>query len=56
MPEAVVLDAYSHEVSSAGFWPGVTEWLLLPLLLRRAVATGFDSASIVPRKPSGTGN
>ncbi|HEY8299500.1 MAG TPA: DUF5996 family protein [Methyloceanibacter sp.] len=22
MPEAVVLDAYSHEVSSAGFWPG----------------------------------
>ncbi len=22
MPDAVVLDAYSHEVSSAGFWPG----------------------------------
>jgi hypothetical protein len=22
MPEAVVLDAYSHECSSAGFWPG----------------------------------
>jgi hypothetical protein len=22
MPEAVALDAYSHEVSSAGFWPG----------------------------------
>jgi hypothetical protein len=22
MPEAVTLDAYSHEVSSAGFWPG----------------------------------
>jgi hypothetical protein len=24
MPDAVVLDAYSHEVSSAGFWPGGT--------------------------------
>ena len=42
MPEAVVLDAYSHEVSSAGFWPGGRgDRLPRLLLLCVAVAAGI---------------
>ncbi len=49
MPEAVVLDAYSHEVSSAGFWPG-GQGIDYPAYYSYASPspTGFESAPIRP--------
>jgi hypothetical protein len=49
MPEAVVLDAYSHEVSSAGFWPG-GQGVDYPAYYSYAVPAppGFDSAPVRP--------
>lgn len=49
MPEAVTLDAYSHEVSSAGFWPG-GQGIDYPAYYSYAVPAppGFDSAPIRP--------
>jgi hypothetical protein len=49
MPEAVVLDAYSHEVSSAGFWPG-GQGIDYPAFYSYASPSppGFDAAPIRP--------
>ena len=49
MPEAVVLDAYSHEVSSAGFWPG-GQGVDYPAFYSYAAPSppGFASAPIRP--------
>jgi hypothetical protein len=50
LPDAVTREAYSHEVSSAGFWPGgggVND----PAFYSYAYPTpaGFDSAPVQPR-------
>ena len=49
MPEAVVLDAYSHEVSSAGFWPG-GQGIDYPAFYSYASPSpaGFASATVRP--------
>ena len=49
MPEAVVLDAYSHEVSSAGFWPG-GQGIDYPAFYSYAspAPAGFASATVRP--------
>ena len=49
MPEAVVLDAYSHEVSSAGFWPG-GQGIDYPAFYSYAAPApeGFASAKVRP--------
>ena len=48
-PEAVVFDAYSHEVSSASFWPGA-QGIDYPAFYSYAspAPPGFSSASIRP--------
>ena len=49
MPEAVALDAYSHEVSSAGFWPG-GQGIDYPAFYSYAspAPAGFASATVRP--------
>ena len=49
LPEAVVFDAYSHEVSSASFWPGA-QGIDYPAFYSYAspAPPGFSSASIRP--------
>jgi hypothetical protein len=49
MPEVVVLDAYSHEVSSAGFWPG-GQGVDYPAFYSYAAPApeGFASAKVRP--------
>jgi hypothetical protein len=49
LPEAVVRDAYSHEVSSAGFWPG-GQGIDYPAYYSYAspAPPGFSSAAIRP--------
>ncbi len=49
LPDAVVQDAYSHEVSSAGFWPG-GQGLEYPAYYSYASPTppGFSSAAVRP--------
>jgi hypothetical protein len=49
MPESVVVDAYSHEVSSAGFWPG-GQGIDYPAYYSYAspAPEGLDSAPIRP--------
>jgi hypothetical protein len=51
MPEAVVREAYSHEVSSAGFWPGGGT-IDFPAYYSYAypVPNGFEEATIRPRE------
>ena len=50
LPDRVVRDAYSHEVSSAGFWPG-GQAAPYPLFYSYAYPepNGFASASVGPR-------
>jgi hypothetical protein len=57
MPEAVVLDAYSHEVSSAGFWPG-GQGIDYPAYYSYAAPAppGFSSATVRPRQASWNGD
>ena len=49
MPASVVLDAYSHEVSSAGFWPG-GQGVDYPAFFSYASPSppGFDKAPVRP--------
>lgn len=49
MPASVVLDAYSHEVSSAGFWPG-GQGVDDPAFYSYAAPSppGFDTAAVRP--------
>lgn len=49
MPASVVLDAYSHEVSSAGFWPG-GQGVDDPAFYSYAAPSppGFDKAAVRP--------
>jgi len=49
LPDAVVREAYSHEVSSAGFWPGGGS-VDFPAFYSYAYPAprGFDSASVRP--------
>jgi hypothetical protein len=49
LPEAVTRDAYSHEVSSAGFWPG-GQGIDYPAFYSYAspAPPGFSSAPIRP--------
>jgi hypothetical protein len=49
LPEAVTLDAYSHEVSSAGFWPG-GQGIDYPAFYSYAspAPPGFSSTSVRP--------
>jgi hypothetical protein len=49
MPLAVMREAYSHEVSSAGFWPG-GEPMPYPIFYSYAypTPTGFDKATVAP--------
>jgi hypothetical protein len=51
MPEAVELDAYSHEVSSAGFWPG-GQGVDYPAYYSYASPSpsGFDAAPVRPKQ------
>jgi hypothetical protein len=49
LPEAVVRDAYSHEVSSAGFWPG-GQGIEYPAYYSYAspAPPGFSTAAVRP--------
>jgi hypothetical protein len=53
MPASVVLDAYSHEVSSAGFWPG-GQGVAYPAFYSYAAPSppGFDQAPVRPAQAS----
>jgi hypothetical protein len=56
LPDAITREAYSHEVSSAGFWPGSDAW---PHAAFYSYAypspAGFDSARIEPAAASWVG-
>ncbi|MGO8842056.1 MAG: DUF5996 family protein [Methyloceanibacter sp.] len=51
LPDAVAQEAYSHEVSSAGFWPG-SEGIEYPAFYSYAYPepAGFSSAAIRPKE------
>lgn len=51
LPDSVVHDAYSHEVSSAGFWPGGGP-IDYPAFYSYAypAPAGFDAAAVEPRE------
>ena len=50
LPDAVAREAYSHEVSSAGFWPGSGEAVVDAAFYSYAypAPTGFGSAAVRP--------
>src|SRR5262249_37196529 len=50
LPDAVTREAYSHEVSSAGFWPGGGSSVGAPCFYSYAYPTpeGFGAAKIAP--------
>ena len=49
LPDAVTREAYSHEVSSAGFWPGSDAWPHASLYsYAYPTPGGFDRAAIEP--------
>jgi hypothetical protein len=49
LPDAVTREAYSHEVSSAGFWPGSDAWPHASLYsYAYPTPAGFDRAAIEP--------
>jgi hypothetical protein len=52
LPDAVAREAYSHEVSSAGFWPGGGGAIDYPAFYSYAypAAEGFASAPVRPRE------
>src|SRR5665213_1094839 len=50
LPDAVAQEAYSHEVSSAGFWPGSPGPVEYPAFYSYAypAPSGFDAANVKP--------
>ena len=52
LPDAVAREAYSHEVSSAGFWPGSKGPMNFPAFYSYAYPAppGFDQAKVKPDK------
>jgi hypothetical protein len=52
LPDAVAQEAYSHEVSSAGFWPGSPGPVEYPAFYSYAypAPAGFDAAKVAPRE------
>jgi len=49
LPDAVTREAYSHEVSSAGFWPGSDAWPHASLYsYAYPTPAGFDRAALEP--------
>jgi hypothetical protein len=53
LPDAITREAYSHEVSSAGFWPGSEAWPHAAFYSYAYPAPeGFDRATVAPAEAS----
>jgi hypothetical protein len=52
MPQSVTLEAYSHEVSSAGFWPGAPLMDATFYAYAYPAPEGFETATIGPAQAS----